>query len=67
MPALSRSSSFVGIIDSASSGFFFNPVFGVEGSIGVVLLLVLPLVGLILYVKKRNLKPYDLWADPENA
>ena len=57
----------VGTIDAASSGFFFNPVFGVEGSIGAVLLLVLLLVGLIVYVKKRNLKPYDLWADSENA
>ena len=54
-------------LDAASNGFFFNPVFGVEGSIGAVLFLVLLLLGLIVYAKKRNLKPYDLWADSEGA
>jgi hypothetical protein len=52
-------------LDAASSGFFFDPVFGVEGSIGAVILLALTLVGLVAYAKKRGLKPYDLWADPE--
>ena len=54
-------------LDAASSGLFFDPVFGVEGSIGAVILLVLVLAGLIAYAKKRDLKPHDLWSDGENA
>ena len=48
-------------LDTASSGFFFDPVFGVEGGVGAAILLALMLVGLIAYAKKRNLEPYDLW------
>ena len=51
-------------LDAASNGLFFNPVFGVEGSIGAVILLTLTLVGLIAYARKRGLKPYDLWSSP---
>ena len=54
-------------VDAASNGFFFDPVFGVEGSIGSVLLLTLVCIGLVAYAKKRNLQPYDLWADTENG
>jgi len=54
-------------LDAASSGFFFDPVFGVEGSIGAVILLVLTMVGLVVYAKKRGLKPHDLWSDDEKA
>ena len=41
-------------LDAATNGFFFDPVFGVEGSIGAVLLLVLVCVVLVIDVKKRN-------------
>jgi len=50
-------------LDGASTGFFFDPVFGVEDSIGAVLLLTIVCVCLIVYAKKHGLKPYDLWAD----
>lgn len=49
-------------LDAASSGPFFDPVFGVEGSIGSVVLLVLACVGLVVFAKARNMKPKDLWA-----
>ena len=51
----------------ASGGFFFDPIFGVEGSIGAVLLLALVLVCLVTYAKRRNLKPYDLWSSSDNS
>lgn len=54
-------------LDAASNGFFFDPVFGVEGSVGAVVLLTLTLIGFIVYAKKHDLKPYDLWSDSENA
>lgn len=54
-------------LDAAAHGFFFDPVFGVEGSIGGVVLLVLASVCLVLYAKKRNLKPCDLWASNRGA
>lgn len=54
-------------VDAAANGFFFDPVFGVEGSIGSVLLLTLVCVGLIVNAKKGNLQPYDLWADEESV
>lgn len=54
-------------LDAASNGFFFDPVFGVEGSIGSVLLLALLCAGLIVYAKKHKLQPFDLWADEQGA
>lgn len=54
-------------LDAASSGFFFDPVFGVEGAVGSVLLLTIALIALLVYAKRRGLKPHDLWADAEAA
>ena len=50
-------------LDAASNGLFFDPVFGVEGSIGSVIFIALVCVLLVVNARKRNLRPYDLWAD----
>ncbi len=50
-------------LDAAANGPFFDPVFGVEGSVGAVVLLVLACVGLVVYAKAHDLRPHDLWAD----
>lgn len=50
-------------LDAASWGPFFDPVFGVEGSIGANVILAALLVGILVYAKKKNLPGQDLWAD----
>ena len=50
-------------LDAAANGPFFDPVFGVEGSIGASAILAVLLVAMIVYVKTRGLKGQDLWAD----
>ncbi|MBR2793109.1 MAG: CPBP family intramembrane metalloprotease [Solobacterium sp.] len=52
-------------LDAASSGFFFDPGFGIEGSPGACLLLLLCIVLFVLDIRKRNLKPIDLWKQAE--
>lgn len=52
-------------LDAASSGFFFDPGFGIEGSPGACLILVL-ITGFMLFdIRRRNLPPMDLWKEAE--
>ena len=52
-------------LDAASSGFFFDPGFGIEGSPGACLILVL-ITGFMLYdIRRRKLPPMDLWKEAE--
>ena len=53
-------------LTGASSGPFFDPAFGVEGSIGAVLLIVVLLVAIVIYAKAKNLRPQDIWADSDH-
>ncbi|MBP3894369.1 MAG: CPBP family intramembrane metalloprotease [Atopobiaceae bacterium] len=50
-------------LDAASYGPFFDPVFGVEGSVGAVAILFAFMILLLVYIKKKDLQPRDLWAD----
>lgn len=50
-------------LDAAATGPFFDPVFGVEGSIGASAILAVLLVAMIVYAKTRGLEGQDLWAD----
>ena len=50
-------------LDAASLGPFFDPVFGVEGSIGACVILAIFLVLLVVYIKRKGIKPVDRWAD----
>lgn len=50
---------------AASSGPFFDAVFGVEGGIGACILLALSCVALFVYAKRHNLGPKDLWTDAD--
>ena len=52
-------------IDAASTGFFFDAGNGVEGSPGACILIGIVTILLIVYAKKKNLKPHDLWAEKE--
>lgn len=52
-------------IDAASTGFFFDAGNGVEGSPGACILIGIVTILLIVYAKKKNLKPHDLWAEQE--
>lgn len=52
-------------LTGASSGPFFDPVFGVEGSIGSVVSLSLIAVALIVFAKVKKLPTQDLWAAPD--
>lgn len=52
-------------LDAASNGPFFDTVFGVEGSIGSVVLMLLACAGLFVYAKRRGLRAPDLWEDEE--
>lgn len=54
-------------LQAASSGPFFDAVFGVEGGIGACVLLALACVALFVYAKRHNLGPKDLWEDAEAA
>ncbi len=54
-------------LDAASSGFFFDPGFGVEGSPGACLIITIVLIVAFVYAKKKNLQPVDLWAEQEAA
>jgi hypothetical protein len=47
---------------SATNGFFYDTLFGVEGSIGAVLLLIAAIAVMIIFGRKRGEKK-DLWAD----
>lgn len=52
-------------LDAGSSGFFFDPGFGIEGTPGSCLVIILVIVLLILNIRKRKLRPIDLWKDAE--
>ena len=52
-------------LDAASSGFFFDPGFGIEGSPGACLLLVLITGLFLLDIRRRKLQPTDLWKQAE--
>ena len=54
-------------LDASSGGIFFDPGFGVEGSVGALLLLSAVFVGMIVYGRRHNLKPQDLWSEDERA
>ncbi len=51
----------------ASSGPFFDPEFGVEGSVGAVVFLAALFVALIVYARVKHLPTQDLWADAKEA
>ena len=44
-----------------TNGFFFDTGFGVEGSPGAVLILGLMILGILIFVKRKKLRPVDLW------
>jgi membrane protease YdiL (CAAX protease family) len=54
-------------LDAASSGFFFDPGFGIEGSPGACLVITIVMVVMIVIARKKNLQPVDLWAEEEAA
>ncbi len=52
-------------LDAASDGLFFDSKFGIEGSLGADILIIIVLIALVVYARKKNLKPVDLWAEEE--
>lgn len=52
-------------LDAASSGLFFDPAFGVEGSYGASALIVASAIALVVMAKVQHRKPDDLWGDGE--
>ena len=50
------------LIDS-HAGPFFDPIFGVEGSVGACALLAVLAVGILVFVKVKGIQGKDLWAD----
>ena len=52
-------------INTSSTGFFFDAGNGVEGSPGACIVIGIVLVLLIVYAKKHDLQPHDLWAAQE--
>ena len=50
-------------LDAAASGPFFDPVFGVEGSVGAVLILIVLTVAVFVYANKKHLQTQDIWAE----
>ena len=52
-------------VDAASTGFFFDAGNGVEGSPGACIVVGIVTILLIVYAKKKNLKPHDLWSEQE--
>ena len=54
-------------IDAAANGFFFDAGNGIEGSPGACIVIGIITVLLIVYAKKKNLHPHDLWAEQEAA
>ncbi len=54
-------------LDAATSGFFFDPAFGVEGSPGACLIILAVCVAVCLVARKRNEPREDLWAEEERA
>lgn len=52
-------------IEAAANGPFFDTIFGVEGSVGALGVLVVAIVLTVVYIKARGLKPVDIWADAE--
>ncbi len=53
------------MINASSTGFFFDAGNGVEGSPGACIVIGIVLVLLIVYAKKHDLQPHDLWAKQE--
>ena len=52
-------------LDAAASGFFFDPAFGVEGSPGACLIQLITLIIMIYIIRKKNLKPWNVWEEKE--
>ena len=52
-------------LDAASSGFFFDPGFGIEGSPGASLLLITTICILIFFIYRNKLQAVDTWAETE--
>ena len=52
-------------LEAASSGFFFDPSFGVEGSPAASLFMIAVTVLLYIYAVKKGLPEEDLWAEDE--
>jgi len=52
-------------LEAASSGPFFDPAFGVEGSYGASALIIASIIVLVVIAKAQHRKPDDLWGDGE--
>lgn len=50
-------------LTDSHAGPFFDPIFGVEGSVGACALLAVLAVGILVFVKVKGIQGKDLWAD----
>lgn len=53
------------VLDAASDGPFFDHAFGVEGSYGAVVVIVLAAIAMYVYARKKKLPIADVWVQEE--
>ena len=52
-------------LEAAANGPFFDTMFGVEGAVGSCCVLGAFLIGLLIYIRVKHVKPIDIWAGAE--